>query len=152
MKASFASSVHANLQKYDATKFIDGKKDTFFASDGNSEMNPWIQVELKEIGVVDRITIFNRKDCCGERAKNMRVTVGFTKFTKGMNPLDLPKDEICATYKGPGKNGETISIDCKAAMRGQYVSFQLVQDTKAILNLAEIEIYGHSGNIFKHFK
>ena len=37
------------MPQYDATKFIDGKKDTFFNSEGRKgEKNPWIQVELKE--------------------------------------------------------------------------------------------------------
>ena len=107
-------------------------------------------MELKKIGVVGRVTIFNRQNCCGERAKNMRVTVGFTKFTKGMNPLHLPKNtKECATYKGPGKTGEEISIECKAAIKGQYVAVQLMQTTTATMNFAEIEIYGHSGKFFK---
>ena len=108
-------------------------------------------MELTEIGVVDRITIFNRKDFCGPhvRPKNMRVTVGFTELANGMNTLE---NEICAIYEGPGKNGEEISIDCNG-MKGKYVSFQLMQETKTILNLAEIEIYGHpAGNVFKYFK
>ena len=146
VKGAFSSSIHHNT--YDATNAIDGNLENFFHSNDNEKnKNPWLQVELKEICVIHSIIVFNRKNCCGERTKNMRVGVGFTKFVKGMETLDLRKNEVCATYEGPGKNGEEISIHCKAPMRGQYVSVQLMQTSNAILNLGEIEIYGQPGKI-----
>lgn len=143
VKDAFASSIHSN--GFDAKKAIDGNRETTFSSSGYNEMNPWLQVELQEIGSVDRVIIFNRKDCCGERTKNMRVSAGLTKFTTGINTLDIPENEICATYEGPGKDGEEIWIDCKASMIGRYVSVQLMQTTEAILNFGEIKIYGEPG-------
>ena len=105
-------------------------------------MNPWLQIELEYVANVDHVIIYNRKDCCGERMKNVALRVGLTKFTKGM---ELQNDETCAIYDGPGSDGEKIIISCSREMKGQYVSIHRMENTPAILNLNEIMIYGHAG-------
>ena len=62
------------------------------------------------------------------------------------DPLKTWRDEKDKEdQKGPGKNGETIKIARQAAIKGQYVGVQLMQTTKAIINLGDIEIYARPG-------
>ena len=103
-------------------------------------MNPWLQIELEYVAAINTVIIYNRRHCCGDRTKNVALRVGLTKFTKGM---ELDNNEICATYEGPGSDGEEIIINCSSTMIGQYVSVHLMLDTPGILNLSEIMIYGH---------
>ena len=144
MKTAHASSVYHSIM--DVTRSIDGNPDTRFHT--GSENKPWLQVELNDVRVVHHIAIINRKDCCGYRTKNMQVRVGFTYFSRDTKTLNMTDDEICATYIGPGKNGEKIIIDCKNPMGGKYVSVQLMQEGNAIMNFNEIMIYGITGNIY----
>ena len=146
MKEAFASSFYSEYdghREYHENNAIDGKRYTTFASKG--ELNPWLQVEFKEIAVVTRVTIFNRFDCCWERTKNLQVRVGYTKFIKGVNTLHLTANVLCATYQGPGTRGEEIALDCKRPITGQYVSVQLMQESTAALNFGEIQISGSPG-------
>ena len=115
---------------------------SIFSTSSPGEMNPWLQIELEYVANVNHVVIHNRKDCCGERMKNVALRVGLTKFTNGM---ELKNDETCATYEGPGSDGEKIIINCSRKMKGQYVSIHLMQNTPAILHLNEIMIYGHAG-------
>lgn len=99
-----------------------------------------------DIGVVSSVTIFRRHDLNDEIIKNLTVRVGFTKFSLvEVHTLVVPENEICSTYEVPGKDGEAISLDCKHAMKGQYVSVQLVQESYTYLTFGEIEIYGQTG-------
>ena len=124
-------------------KAIDNDIETTFHSlTSPKDLNPWLQIELEYVANVNHVIIHNRKSCCGERMKNVALRVGLTKFTKGM---EVKNDEICATYEGPGSDGEKIIINCSSEMKGQYLSIHLMQNTPAILNLNEIMIYGHSG-------
>ena len=140
MKSADSSSAHS--MKYSPSKAIDNDKETIFATSGYYEMNPWLQIQLGNISSVHHVIIHNRNDCCGDRMKNVTLRVAFTKFVKGMNLNDA---EICGTYRGPGKNGDEISISCNGSIKGQYVSIHLMQDTPALLNLNEIMIYGIEG-------
>ena len=143
MTEAFASSIYNSNPVYDATKAIDGNYIGDYTGNifhTECEANPWLQVELHEASVVSRVTIFNRADCCGDRFRNVEVRVGFTKFSEG----DLSENELCATYAGPGQDGEVISIYCTEGIKGQYVSVQLMETE--CLNIAEVEIYGQPGN------
>ena len=120
---------------------IDNDIETMFHS-ARSEINPWLQIELEYVSIVNQVIIHNRRDCCGNRMWKVALRVGLTKFIKGM---EVKNDEICATYQGPGTDGEIIMINCSRAMKGHYISIHLMQDTAAILNLNEVMIYGHTG-------
>ena len=138
VKSADASSAHSN---YPPSQAIDNDKDTMFHSDNTiDKTNPWLQIELEYVAAINKVIIYNRRHCCGDRTKNVALRVGLTKFTKGM---ELNNNEICATYEGPGSDGEEIIMNCSSAMIGQYVSIHLRLDTPGSLNINEIMIYGH---------
>ena len=137
-KSADASSVYGG---YEPAKAIDNDlENTFHSLYPPFETDPWLQIELEYVAAINKVIIYNRRHCCGDRTKNVAVRVGLTKFTKGM---ELDNNEICATYEGPGSDGEEIIINCSSTMIGQYVSVHLMLDTPGILNLSEIMIYGH---------
>ena len=145
LKSADSSSLHPS-GNFNPDKAIDNDIETTFHSISSTkspgEINPWLQIELEHVANVNHVIIHNRKNCCGERMKNVALRVGLTKFTKGM---ELQNDETCAIYDGPGSDGEMIIISCSREMKGQYVSIHRMENTPAILNLNEIMIYGHSG-------
>ena len=140
LKEAFASSEHN--AKYSAAKAIDGEPGRHHDFSTKIENYPWLQVELQKVAYVTRIIIINRHTS-GHRTKNLEVRVGDNKH-EGTNQRII-KNKLCATYQGPGKNGEKIALDCTEAMKGRYVSVQLIHDVRTVLNLDEIEIYGNPG-------
>ena len=140
-KSADSSSVYGG---YEPAKAIDNDLETdnglFHSLYPPFETDPWLQIELEYVAAINKVIIYNRRHCCGDRTKNVALRVGLTKFTKGM---ELDNNEICATYEGPGSDGEEIVMNCSSTMIGQYVSMHLRLDTPGILNINEIMIYGH---------
>ena len=143
VKYPHASSIQSS--SYDASKAIDGNRATYFSSNHNSEMNPWLQLYVVNwrLGIT-RVSIFHWQECCGKTAKKLRVMVGHLPFKKGGdNKIDIKRfNKICATYESPENDVEEISLDCKEPLEGRYVTIILMQESKTVLNLAEVEIYG----------
>ncbi|VDI61191.1 Hypothetical predicted protein [Mytilus galloprovincialis] len=97
----------------------------------NRERNPFWWVNLGREYLVERVEIWNRKDCssCAERTRNMDVTVGPT----------LNEMKLCAHYKGPSQTGEHLVLGCTKRMRGRYVKLQ-IQRTD-YLNFLEVKVF-----------
>ena len=93
------------------------------------------------VGLVQRVIIINRKDCCGDRLKDVEVRVGISGIGETKQGV-ITENSFCGNYSGPGSNGERIVIDCMEAIESKYVTLQLMTDEKTILNLAEVEVYG----------
>ena len=94
-----------------------------------------------KVGMVHRVKIINRKNCCGNRLKNADVRAGLSKVDVDKTGI-ITENSFCGNYKGPGSNGETIVINCKEAIKSRYVTLQLMNNEKSTLNLAEVEVYG----------
>ena len=140
-KSADASSVYGPVTgAYGPAKVIDNDLENIFASLPPGEIDPWLQIELEYVAAINTVIIYNRRHCCGDRMKNVALRVGLTKFTKGM---ELNNNEICATYQGPGSDGEEIILNCSSTMMGQYVSIHLMLDTPGYLNFNQITVYGH---------
>jgi len=94
-----------------------------------------------KVGIVHSVKIINRKNCCGDRLKNLDVRAGLSKVDENKQGI-ITENRICGHYKGPGSNGETIVINCKEAIKSRYVTIQLMTNQKSTLSLAEVEAYG----------
>lgn len=68
----------------------------------------------------------------GSRFRNAVISVGESLST-------LKK---CGTFKGPGKDGQRISIKCPG-MKGRYL--QVHVSGRGFLHLAEVQVFGGSG-------
>ncbi|XP_071172918.1 uncharacterized protein [Mytilus edulis] len=126
-KASQSSTASS---KFAANKAVDGVENTFTHT--KNQNNPYWSVDLGKTVSVKQINIINRKDCCGNRLKNIAVTVG----------VNLNKMKHCSNFKGPGKNGQVIVLTCKTPISGRYV--KILRSGKGYLSLAEVQVIGHT--------
>ncbi|XP_063447453.1 fucolectin-like [Mytilus trossulus] len=120
-------AVDGNFSNYIHTKFF-WKNNAYH---GESNPNWW--VDLESSCMIKLIKIYNRKDCCGTRFRNVEVTIG--------NSLSSMK--VCGFYHGSAAKGEIISISCREPMVARYVKLAIKdQNTEeAILNFAEIQVF-----------
>ncbi|VDI25850.1 Hypothetical predicted protein, partial [Mytilus galloprovincialis] len=122
------SSTHSS--RFAASKAVDGVENTFTHT--KNQKNPYWSVDLGKTVIVKQINIINRKNCCGNRLKNIAVTVG----------VNMNKMKHCSNFKGPGKNGQFIVLTCKTPISGRYV--KILRSGKGFLSLAEVQVMGHT--------
>jgi len=79
------------------------------------ESNPWIQFHTTLVEL-SSVTIINRKDCCGERLKNLEVRAG---MLAGLG------NKVVGTFKGPGTTGGKTVIVFKKAVVAKYITLQI---------------------------
>ena len=125
------------------SNLIDGDILTPYASADKPPEKAWVQLILKTVGTVHYIKITNRVDCCGFRLKDMEVRVGEWKVTLE-NPRVISRNPVCGTYKGPGKDGEVVYIQCSPPLKGRYVTIQTLASGSQEINMAEVEVVGLS--------
>lgn len=73
----------------------------------------------------------------GQRFRNAFIYVG-----DSVNRL-----RKCGYFRGPGGNGQKITINCPGGMKGRFVQVQAMAST--FLNLAEVQVFGKTGAISK---
>ena len=128
---------------------MDGKTDTYFSSDDdyNIETGPWIQVELKGIGIVKAVDVIPNS-----RINELKVLVGFTaqnhlKAIEESNSAKIAPNCLC--NEKPHKNalllkGTQHMFICEPApIIGKYVTVEPTSEEH--LEIAEIYIYGLKG-------
>ena len=73
---------------------------------------PWIQLELKDVGVVKQVKILRRIEFSGEKIARVEVRVGSNEITIDNNDA-IPKNKLCGKLKmakntnKPTESGET---------------------------------------------
>ena len=108
------SSTHAG---FSASKCIDGDitgPDSGFDDRGddlchtNEEPAPWIALDFGKTVVVNRVEIFNRALCCGDRTRNVDVHISNQLPTSSREMLF--DDTLFGHFAGPATNGQHIII------------------------------------------
>ncbi|CAC5358468.1 unnamed protein product [Mytilus coruscus] len=122
------SSVYGS---YTCDKAVDGDRDSFSHSTHSSF--PYWWVDLGNNNRINRIDIYNRKGCCGERLHDLEVKVG-----KSMSTLKL-----CGFFKGPANNGEHVVITCKEKFEARFVKLMIMEKNpvNTYLHVADVEVY-----------
>jgi len=125
----------------EARRAVDGKTEgnfhLNFVSHTSSQFQAWWQVDLGAVSSIQRIRIWNRTDCCGERLSNFYVLVSDVPF-KSTN--------LQATLNQPNVNGYSVKsragrpTEIKISRTGRYVRVQLAGAN--YLSLAEMEVIG----------
>merc|ERR1712203_586048 len=165
---------------FSASKCIDGDTtgpDSGFDDRGddmchtNEEPAPWIALDFGETVLVNRVEIFNRVACCGDRTENVDVHVADELPTSGselfsvkhVTPVsedtddhddseeddseenDCEEDEEEGTlfghFAGPATNGQHIIISGQREMFGRYVIVQMKNGENSPLNLKEVQAF-----------
>ena len=100
------------------------------------EPAPWLALDFSSPICVESVTLYTRKDCCGQRTRNVEVRVS--------NELPTTADvmflggEFLGGYKGPAQNGEIVNITSSQTLQGRYVIIQM--DSNDYLDLAEVKV------------
>ncbi|XP_045172694.2 fucolectin-1-like [Mercenaria mercenaria] len=104
---------------------------SYMCAHTKSENNIWWMVNLERIHTVSKVAILNRRNCnnCWLRLKNLTITVGETESNM----------QLCATYEGPGGEGELVNIMCQNSLLGQFV--RISKPGPEFLQLCEVGVY-----------
>jgi len=132
-----------------ATKCVDGNIEGQSVADQNmchtkNEPSPWLAIDYGTPVTVNRVEIFNREDCCGDRTKNIDVRVSnelptsAIEMFSGGSPL--------GHFAGPATNGQRINITGQVVV-GRYVIIQMDNGEGVPLNLKEVRAYGLQGDV-----
>ena len=58
--------------------------------------------------MIQRVELYNRRDCCGERTKDVSVRVADELPTSGSEIFN--GGSLLGSFPGPGTNGQKITI------------------------------------------
>lgn len=125
------SSTSQWSQPNDAKGAVDGNVSGGFGFHTESQPNPWWQVDLGAARVLNEIRIFNRRDCCSERARTLQVL--------------LSNDGVSWTrvFSNPGTvfgaDGAPLRVSVKG-LSARFVRLQLAETN--YFHLDEVQVYG----------
>merc|ERR1719234_1040961 len=121
--------------------FVDGRPHICHS---NEEPAPWIALDFGTRVTVQRVEIFNRKNCCGHRTRNVEVRVTDQLPTSGQQMFT--GGSLLGRFEGTAENGQEISIQGKQALTGRYVLVQM-DNGEDELNLKEVKAFGEFAKI-----
>ena len=75
---------------------------------GNTDATPWIAIDYGTRVMVERVEIFNRADCCGDRTRNVDVRISDELPTSGDQMFS--GGTLLGNFAGPGTDGEHIIV------------------------------------------
>lgn len=125
------SSTSQWSQANDAKGAVDGNVSGGFGFHTESQMKPWWQVDLGAVKALGEIRIFNRRDCCSERARTLQVL--------------LSNDGVSWTrvFSNPGTvfgaDGAPLRVSVKG-LSARFVRLQLAETN--YFHLDEVQVYG----------
>jgi hypothetical protein len=130
-----------------AARAVDGRFDGVFTNGSVTktltETNPWWQVDLGSVQLIDTISVWNRIDeCCYSNTVDFNLFVSETPFSSE-NPAVLAAQPNVFTFKQNGQPGpvtHVITRRNRASLRGRYVRVQVPSTTS--LALAELQVFG----------
>ncbi|XP_053407627.1 fucolectin-6-like [Mercenaria mercenaria] len=128
-KSAYMSS---NYYKWPASKAVDGNTNNNMNGDScfhtNTAATNWWYVDLGQNYQVSLIEVFNRKDCCADRSKNIAALVGTS-----LNNLEQVK-----YWADPLWDYESVVFH-PLAKTVRYVKF--VQTANTYFHLCEVKVY-----------
>ena len=113
-----------------ADRGVDGVKDGGYGFHTDNEKNPWWQVDLGAVKSLGEIRIFNRRDCCSERARTIQVLLS----DDGVNWKRV--------FSNPGTVFGTDGTPLPVSVKGLSARYVRLQLTEAeYFHLDEVEVY-----------
>ena len=105
-----------------------------------SEVQPWWQVDLGAVSIIEQVKVYNRTDCCQGRLNNFYVLWSDQPFDTSKTLDSLLTDPTVSSFRFNGAAGlvATAQIDSM----GRYVRIHHTRE--AILHMAEVEVIGCS--------
>ena len=99
--------------------------------------NAWWEVDLGQVGNIDKINVWNRTDCCSERLADYFVLVSDVPFTSTNLNTTLGQSGVSDFFQSQEAGAPS---EINIGRSGRYVRIQL-QGT-SFLALAEVEVMG----------
>ncbi|XP_022111693.1 uncharacterized protein LOC110990921, partial [Acanthaster planci] len=114
---------------WSANRAVDGDPDTISHTECPSVQ--WWKIDLQEIYSLTKITLVNRRDCCGERLEGAIVRAGMNSDQSQNTQIGDPVTSTQAT------NGAVIDFLANLNVSARYVS---VESSRDCLQLAEVMV------------
>jgi hypothetical protein len=112
---------------------VDGVKDGGPGFHTGLQVNPWWEVDLGAVQALDRVVVFNRQDCCAERARTLHVLLSLNGHTF----QDVYAHD--GSVFGGVKDGRPLRVRLNGA-RARFVRLELAATD--YFHLDEVEVYG----------
>ena len=100
------SSLSGSSGAYGAGNCIDGDKGTLCHT--GAEATPWIAVDYGTRVIVERVEIFNRISCCGDRTRNVDIRISNELPTSGSQMFS--GGTLLGHFAGPATDGQHIIV------------------------------------------
>ncbi len=131
-KPASQSSTSQWSRANDALGALDGVKNGSFGFHTEKERNPWWQIDLGSLAAIAEIRVFNRLDCCSERARTLQVLVS----------TDNKAWQVAYRHDGStfgGADGKPLRIPL-GNPSARFVRLQLAEENW--FHLDEVEVFG----------
>ena len=135
-KPASQSSTSPWSRANDAQGAVDGVINGGYGFHTNGEATPWWQVDLGGQASIDEVRLFNRLDCCAERARTMQL----------MLSDDGRQWRMAYRHGGSafgGQDGKSLKVQLNGAS-ARYIRLQLNETNW--FHLDEVEVYGRMGD------
>ena len=141
---------------YPASKCIDGVTDSMANQTSDpafsmchtdpKDKTPKLTIELKGRFPVSSVVIFNRADTSWDRTSDLTVWVTdappkHNVANSGTLARTWVDANLLARYKGPGGQGEVITIAGDRPIWGKYVTIEQLHTTRPPINLLEVQVF-----------
>jgi len=150
--ASQSSTYSNNYDAFGAANCIDGETGADSGPRGlrlchtNSERFPWLAIDFGSQSVnVQRVEIFNRLGCCGDRTRGVHVIITEKLPIMSDSGWQITGSVLGTTFNGPAANGQRITISGNPGQEisGRYVIVRMSNGgTPRHLNLKEVRAFG----------
>ncbi|XP_076321677.1 uncharacterized protein LOC143231054 [Tachypleus tridentatus] len=150
-KLSAMSSLFGS--KFPASKSVDGIADC-----GNqishtaNEQFPWWSVDLGDVYVVRKVTIWNRQSVTNYyRLHDFEIRVGNTPVSEVGKPITA--NQLCAFHDGGGITDKPVTFICDQpyGFGGRYLTVQIIRycsdckdPTRNFLHTCEVQVFGYT--------
>lgn len=121
---------------------IDGDVTTHYSSAADPTAESWIQLRLKNPGIVHFVNIINRCDCCGEKLHDVMIFVGNNSTALKTDTAADLSPHLCGVFDGPGYDGQIVPILCKQPLQGEFVVIRKNDVYQVGMNVAEVQVFG----------
>ncbi|QNT77973.1 discoidin domain-containing protein [Entomobacter blattae] len=120
----------------DATEVLTAPLGRSFSNHTDMELTPWWQVDLEKPYTIRQIIVFNRSDQIDWSIRLLHLTILVSEDGHAWRTLYKKVD----TEPVGGQYGKPLSVECSTVAR--YV--KIVLNSKNVLNLARVEVYGEA--------